>query len=628
MQKIPKVIHYCWFGGNSLSDMELKCIASWKEKLPDYEIKEWNERNFDVSCNSYVQEAYNAKKWAFVSDYVRLYALYSEGGIYMDTDVELVRNIDNFLEHRAFAGFEDQEHISTAIMGGVKANKWFELLLSYYDNKHFIKADGKFDLTTNVKIITNMTKVAYDINLDNTLQIVNGELAFYPNEYFSPKEWGSERVYITSNTYTIHHYNHSWCAFEDNLRFSIKRKLKKIFGIRISEDINIGINILIKHGIKAFVIKLFEYLITKLYERIPLQNIILFESLGDLDSNSGAFFEYMIENGLNEKYKMYWLVREPEKFKNVKIKNVGFMKIYHYNIIDLLRIYTAKYLIWDAKEIAKVRNDQKSIYLTHGGPDLKNCRGITNPSKQVDFVLCPSEQVIDKCCYQYSLTAEKMIIFGHPRNDLLFFQSDEIKKLVNERIFKNILIWMPTFRKFKFSDRNDSDKVFKLGIPLINDEREFAELNNFLEVKNTLLIIKIHPGQDLSNIPMINHSNILILTNEKLREMNIKLYSLIGETDALITDYSSVAFDYLLLDKPLGYIIDDINEYKLGFTRDNPLDFMPGKKIKTLKEFKDFIGDIDQGYDIYGEEREKMRNFANKYQDNQNCRRLLEYFNL
>ena len=207
---IPKIIHYCWFGGKTLDEMARKCIESWKKFCPDYKIMEWNETNFDIFINDYVKEAYSVQKWAFVSDYVRLYALYTHGGIYMDTDMELLENIDSFLNQAAFSGFEDECKIATAFMGSVKGGEWVKYLLSYYDNRHFIKADGTYDVTTNVITITNMTRQRYHIALNNSLQIMNGVLTLYPKDYFCPKSYQTGEINLTGNTVSIHHFNASW----------------------------------------------------------------------------------------------------------------------------------------------------------------------------------------------------------------------------------------------------------------------------------------------------------------------------------------------------------------------------------------------------------------------------------
>lgn len=233
MSKIPKIIHYCWFGGNPLSESILHYISTWKEYCPEYEIKQWDETNFDVTSNIYVNEAYNSQQWAFVTDYVRLYVLYNYGGIYMDTDVELLENIDNFLIHSAFTGFEDETRILTAIMGAEKKNIWIEYLLQYYDNKHFIGEDGSIDKTTNVTTITNMTKEKYNIKLDNTYQVLSGGLVIYPNEYFSPKNYKNGQIKLTKKTYCIHHFNGSWHSTKEKKEYFDAMRVRKILGDKL-----------------------------------------------------------------------------------------------------------------------------------------------------------------------------------------------------------------------------------------------------------------------------------------------------------------------------------------------------------------------------------------------------------
>ncbi|WP_251623268.1 glycosyltransferase family 32 protein [Odoribacter lunatus] len=206
---IPKIIHYCWFGGNPLPELAQKCISSWKKYLPDYEIREWNERNFNIESNTYVKEAYEARKFAFVTDYVRLFALHSEGGIYMDTDVEVLKSLDRFLIHTAFSGFEDDKMIPTGIMASEKGGRWVKDNLVYYSDRHFLKSDGTFDLTTNVITLTeNMLRQGLLQN--NTYQDFPGLITFYPKDFFCPKSHKNGKLYLTENTYTIHHFAGSW----------------------------------------------------------------------------------------------------------------------------------------------------------------------------------------------------------------------------------------------------------------------------------------------------------------------------------------------------------------------------------------------------------------------------------
>ncbi|CEH34846.1 glycosyltransferase family 32 protein [Romboutsia lituseburensis] len=207
---IPKKIHYCWFGNKDKPTLVLDCINSWNQYLSDYTIIEWNESNFDINSNIYVRQAYESKKYAFVSDYVRLYALYKEGGIYFDTDVEVVKNMDKFLNLDGFTGFESTNWAVTATMGSVPQSKIIKLLLDYYTNKQFI-VNNRYDLTTNTKIITNIFKKYYDISLDGEKQNLLGtNFIIYPVEYFCPIDYSSKKATITENTHTIHHFNKSW----------------------------------------------------------------------------------------------------------------------------------------------------------------------------------------------------------------------------------------------------------------------------------------------------------------------------------------------------------------------------------------------------------------------------------
>lgn len=212
---IPKKIHYCWFGGNPLPEDAKRYIESWKKYCSDYEIIEWNEQSFDVNSVPYVKEALEARKWAFITDYVRLWAIYNFGGIYMDTDVEVLKPLDDFLNHHAFSGFESSCAIPTGIMAGEQGNHWFKLQLDYYTDRHFKKEDGSFDLTTNVVTITDITKKNYPmIELNNTFQDI-GDIVFYPSEFFCPKSHETGIITCTDSTFTIHHFAGSWLTDDE-----------------------------------------------------------------------------------------------------------------------------------------------------------------------------------------------------------------------------------------------------------------------------------------------------------------------------------------------------------------------------------------------------------------------------
>lgn len=230
---IPKKIHYCWFGKKTLPPLAQKCIASWKKYLPDYEIILWNEKNFDININQYVKEAYLSQKFAFVTDYVRLYALYNYGGIYMDTDVEVLKPLDKFLEHRAFTGCESEKMCVTGIIASEQNHPWIEVLLNYYKEKNFILPNGKLDTIPNTEVITKLTIEKYGWIPKNELQILNDGLYIYPFNVFCAKNYQTGKVTITDETYTIHHFSGSWVPKSNK----IKSKIIKILGPNVTNFI-------------------------------------------------------------------------------------------------------------------------------------------------------------------------------------------------------------------------------------------------------------------------------------------------------------------------------------------------------------------------------------------------------
>lgn len=213
---IPKVIHYCWFGGNPLPPLAVKCIESWRKFLPSYEIKEWNESNFDVNCISYTQEAYAAKKYAFVSDYARFYILYHHGGLYFDTDVEVIRAIDGIVARGPFMGCENKVKTGETTLAvapglGMAANPGVELyaeLLDLYSGLHFKNADGSLNMKTVVSYTTEQL-CKHGLKNINEIQEVAG-VWVYPKEWFCPIDYDTRKRNDTSNTRLVHHYAASW----------------------------------------------------------------------------------------------------------------------------------------------------------------------------------------------------------------------------------------------------------------------------------------------------------------------------------------------------------------------------------------------------------------------------------
>lgn len=231
---IPKIIHYCWFGRGPLPELAQKCIASWKKYLPDYEIKEWNEDNFDVNIIPYTAEAYKAKKYAFVSDYARFRILYQYGGIYFDTDVEVIRPMDDIIERGNFMGFEtdpkpqlkadaSEASVNPGLgMGVAPGLGIIKKMLDYYEGRHFEFIPGGIGQLTIVHIATEVLRKA-GLKQQQGIQQVD-DMWIYPAEYFCPINLKTGRIHVRPNTRTIHHYAGTW----QDKHFSFKEWIKKV----------------------------------------------------------------------------------------------------------------------------------------------------------------------------------------------------------------------------------------------------------------------------------------------------------------------------------------------------------------------------------------------------------------
>lgn len=224
---IPKKIHYCWFGHGEMPELAQRCIVSWHNYMPEWEYQLWNEDNFDVYSTTYTSEAYVSGKYAFVSDYVRLWALEREGGLYLDVDFEVLKPFDDLLQYQAFAGFEGSKR--NPLMMGVIASEprgeWVTEMLHHYDGLHFLRDDGTLDLTTNVQRITAIMSVKGFVQNGQEQDYM--DLHVFPVEYFCPRQTTGEYL-RTVNTYCDHLGLGSWDETEGNW----KLKLKQLIGQR------------------------------------------------------------------------------------------------------------------------------------------------------------------------------------------------------------------------------------------------------------------------------------------------------------------------------------------------------------------------------------------------------------
>lgn len=213
---IPKTIHYCWFGKNPKSKLANKCIKSWEEKCKGYEIIEWNEDNFDVSkCPLYVRQAYDLKKWAFVTDYIRLKVVYDNGGIYFDTDVQVLKSFDELLSCHSFFGFENLEYVNTGVgFGAEKGNSILREIMDQYQDITFLLNDDKIDTMPCPQRNTEVFK-SHGLIQDGSTQVLNGDIHIFAKDFFNPIDYRTHIKHITHNTYSIHWFEASWYSEED-----------------------------------------------------------------------------------------------------------------------------------------------------------------------------------------------------------------------------------------------------------------------------------------------------------------------------------------------------------------------------------------------------------------------------
>lgn len=242
---IPKIIHFCWLSGDPYPPKIQRCLDSWKKHLPDYEVMLWDCNRFDLKSSPWVEQAFTAKKYAFAADYIRMYALYNYGGIYMDSDVEVLKSFDEFLELPYFVSAENAGTIEAAIIGAEKGCDWIKACLDYYQDREFIKKDGQMDIRMLPEIMDETIQKLKPICVlpsgssiaDLKKKEMHEKVYVLPCEYFSPKIFDSREVVITHHTYAIHHYQNSWFSHKAYIYYRTRTLFIKIFGYRLVRSI-------------------------------------------------------------------------------------------------------------------------------------------------------------------------------------------------------------------------------------------------------------------------------------------------------------------------------------------------------------------------------------------------------
>lgn len=379
----------------------------------------------------------------------------------------------------------------------------------------------------------------------------------------------------------------------------------------------------------------------------PLENIIVFRSGPhalqhvrgmDFDDNARAVFEYMVERGFDKNWRLVWLVHDPNEYKNMYVghPNVEFIHEgwsvsdkkeeldYYYNVLFL-----AKYLFCtDAYGFMRnCRDEQVRVQLWHG------CGYKT----RINFVRCEHRyeyNIVISDVYKeihkriYGLRDDQVLISGYPKEDWLFDPIKNWKELFCVPCAQRYIFWMPTFRSSKSVLSELDEKGFDgdTGLPIVKTNEQVKIVNDLLKELNVVLVLKLHPMQDRSKISIADKTNICIIENEKLVDNSIPINRVLGNADALISDYSSAAIDFLILDRPLAFSLEDVDEYKnsRGFVFENIHEWLPGKEIWNLDDFLDFVREIGSGEDSDREKRAIIKNRIHDLDGGSSCERLIK----
>ena len=358
---------------------------------------------------------------------------------------------------------------------------------------------------------------------------------------------------------------------------------------------------------------------------LPLRNSIVFESNPEFGCNTLPVYEELVKRGIKNRYQIYWIVRDKKLYRNdnsgiryINYEEKGFSKITRAYILC-----TSKALIFSNVFLQKHKKHQLVINLMHGSP-LKVPVGYWE-GNSCDYVVTQADIFNDKVAEILGVPRAKMVALGYPRTDVLNHEGNTKEKFGIANSTK-MIVWMPTFRKNESSGITYCD-INKLGVPLLDSVQKFDRVNDNLKENNEILIIKLHPAEDISQMILKNYSNIFFISNKELAKKNITIYQMLADSDALITDYSSVYYDYLLVNKPIGLIIDDIDEFekKSKFAYGKYTNFVKGTYIRTLDNFEQFITDLRMGIDPFSDARsEAMKKYC-QYRDFKSTQRVCDF---
>ncbi len=354
------------------------------------------------------------------------------------------------------------------------------------------------------------------------------------------------------------------------------------------------------------------------------KKIILLESHPDYSDNTFALFEKMLEKNIDEEYKIVWMLHsysnEKEFGNNIKNNYIHPHKLKD-RILNKYYRFFAKYIIYCNEEVEKLNSSSIAINLTHG----IYFKAAAAAYRFIDWVIYNTTFGDKEIQEHFKVSKDKIKYLGFPRNDYLFKGNRSAQEYFDLQ-GKKLIIWMPTFRQTH--DRIDADVDMSYGIPIIKDEKEFAHINDALKENNTFLVIKPHPLQTIEKTLLGKYENIIIFDYKKNQNDNIQLYELLGGSDALITDYSSVYFDYLITGNLIGITVDDIEKYKkgIGFIVENPSDILKGFKIKNTDDIIKFINTLNSSEkELYIKKQDAVNRAINIHRDDNSSERVFNF---
>lgn len=488
-----KVIHYCWFGGNPLPKLAKKCIKSWKKYLPDYEIKQWDETNFDVNICPFVKEAYEKKKWAFVSDYARIYALYKEGGIYFDTDMEVKKDISFILDKDIFMGKEDSGYFATAVIGVKnKEDKHIKEILDIYNNMEQFDENRVYEYANPI-IITNKFRTYEMKKIENGVEVYDNSIYIYPRDYFCPLSYDYQNNMFTDNTCMVHYFNGTWTPKSEQRIIGLHRKFGKKWGDRIYKILHIG------SAIKNKIYWKFKYRKDK----------ILFCASIHFHINKRI---KRIESALNEqKNGKYIAIHHPEWIGVTNSTKDNFKYT-----LEIREVYTEK----EAKKIAElIANSKKDMVIfnsfAYGWEDIARALREYNKSIKIKVLWHGSHALLSEY-YDWKVFNIIMDLYKNNVINEIGFVKKSLYEFYKEKGF-NVSFLMNTVNIDNpeiYKEANKNDNKIKIGLYSSGDrwvKNTFNQISAISLVENA--VMDAVPLSD-TIITMARHFN-LDYTGEK-----------------------------------------------------------------------------------------------------------------